>query len=503
MAQDTLTRHQATHSDTSWRSKVDGQGQTHIYKKITAGDLQVGDHLLEHVLGHKRQVATPILGVEHISEGVIVTIPDRSGDNAPVRELYGHDDPVFISKTPHLEQYNADEDIFVQLDKRSEDMEHQQQNRIEIATKGVEVSWVNIDTAMEELLQSQNAIQADTHAKSVKTGAVDLSRYIIVGADAVAESIKVDAEKFVQWNRTLTDSANRTRAHSEKLEDFGDKIADVAMQRAAAYAQGALDTATTVAIGQRQRTFVMYLDSPIAETILDDARSMGVLDQPKPEEKGVLLAKIPPEAVLAREDGTLVAVPMAPQELKRLENHTEVHLKSDEIGVYKRSLNMEKKPQQYPRLEGHLKEPDGTWRHVGFYVDKDNQPRAVVSIENKDTGLQEKHSMTFKEKVSEQTQKPFLVGSAERENGKKLFVTIHAAEKDQDKWVFAHFAEKSGQDWQQVPGRGGTLKQNEAMKRLDTDRTSDFIKDKLGVDVKGLQRADQGHKRALSGGMTL
>lgn len=285
MEQSTLTRPAQT--GTPWRSKVDAHGQTHIYKKIAVGELQVGDHLLEHVVGHRRQVATPILGVEHTTDGVIVTIPDRSGENVPVRELYGHEDHVFISKTPHLEQYNTHEDIFAQLDKRSEDMEYQRQKRLEAAEKGIEVSWIQIDAAMKELLLSENADQVEPHAQAVKAGAVDLSNCIIIGSDAVAESIKMDEARFLRWNRQLTDSVNRTRTHSAWLEDFGEKIADVAMQRATAYAQGALDTASKVAIEQRRRTFVMFLNSPIGDAVLEDARKIGVFDAPQPEEKGV------------------------------------------------------------------------------------------------------------------------------------------------------------------------------------------------------------------------
>ena len=81
-------------------SKVDDRGNTHIYQRKTAGELLVGEHLLEHVIGHQPMVATPILAIEPVEDGVIVTIPDRHSDNAPVQELYAADKPVFISKTP-------------------------------------------------------------------------------------------------------------------------------------------------------------------------------------------------------------------------------------------------------------------------------------------------------------------------------------------------------------------------------------------------------------------
>ena len=102
------------------RSKVDDQGRTHIYQRKTAGELLVGEHLLEHVTGYQPMVATPILAIDRVDDGIMVTIPDRHGSNEPVDELYPADKPVFISKTPHLEQYDPEQDVFVQMDKRME-----------------------------------------------------------------------------------------------------------------------------------------------------------------------------------------------------------------------------------------------------------------------------------------------------------------------------------------------------------------------------------------------
>ncbi|MBU2772640.1 MAG: hypothetical protein ACYDD9_02050 [Acidithiobacillus sp.] len=107
-------------------SKVDNAGNTHIYQRKTASDLLVGEHILEHVIGHKAMVATPILAIERVAgpaggnSGIIITIPDRHGSNEPVDEWYPADKPVFISKTPHLEQYDPEQNVFVQMDKRME-----------------------------------------------------------------------------------------------------------------------------------------------------------------------------------------------------------------------------------------------------------------------------------------------------------------------------------------------------------------------------------------------
>lgn len=285
--------------------------------------------------------------------------------------------------------------------------------------------------------------------------------------ECIREAAKLDPEKASRWAEAL-----RSNPHEYAKEANPDLL----------HADNMVGIATQLEIGAQEIEQKQEHKMATDKYFVLDEHTLGFI---RPDEKGVLLAKMPPEAVLAREDDTMVAVPMAPDSMKGLKIHAEVHLKADEIGVYQRSETMEKdiEPKQYPRLDGHLKEPDGTWRSVGFYVDKDNQPRAVVAIENKDAGLLEKHSMTFKEKVSEQTKKPFLVGSAERENGTKLFVTIHRAEKGPDQWVYANFAEKTGQDWQQIKGRGGTLKPNKALQDRGDDRTTNFIKDKLGVDV--------------------
>jgi hypothetical protein len=106
--------------ESSLLSKVDNAGNTHIYQRKTASDLLVGEHILEHVIGHKPMVATPILAIARVDEDVIVTIPDRHGSNAPVEELYPADKPVFISKTPHLEQYDPTQNVFVQQEKLME-----------------------------------------------------------------------------------------------------------------------------------------------------------------------------------------------------------------------------------------------------------------------------------------------------------------------------------------------------------------------------------------------
>ena len=39
--------------ESSLLSKVDNAGNTHIYQRKTASDLLVGEHILEHVIGHK------------------------------------------------------------------------------------------------------------------------------------------------------------------------------------------------------------------------------------------------------------------------------------------------------------------------------------------------------------------------------------------------------------------------------------------------------------------
>ncbi len=331
-----------------WRSKVDDRGNTHLYKRVTAGELKVGDHLLEHITGHKRQVATPILAIEKRPEGVIVTIPDRHSNNAPVDELYAFNKPLVISKTPHLEQYNSAENSFVKTERKETNMEQKTLNK---ARDGIQSAQMRINNAVENLILTVNPGLAAEAAQYVQAGATDLSNSIILGADAVAEAYVKDAFEVGQWNTRLTESAEFTQARSARLGTYERAVSNVDLQRSASYARGALDTATQVALEQRKRGIVASLNGPLAEYAIEDARNLGMLAQPEKEESGVLLAKVPPEAVLAREDGTMVALPVPTPALRRMDVGAPVNLIADEVGVYTRNEIMEKKAEN--RLVQH------------------------------------------------------------------------------------------------------------------------------------------------------
>jgi hypothetical protein len=285
-------------------------------------------------------VATPILGIKHVQDGVIVTMPDRHSNNAPVDELYAFDKPLVISKTPHLEQHDPNENIFFQLERKEPNME---QNTLEKARDGIQSAQMRINNAVENLILTVNPGLAAEAAQHVQAGATDLSNSIILGADAVAEAYVKDAADFGRWNVLITNSAEFTQARSARLGNYERAVSNVDLQRSASYARGALDTATQVALEQRKRGIVASMNGPLAEYAIEDARNLGMLSQPEREEAGVLLAKVPPEAVLARGDGSMVAVPVPTPALRRMDVGAPVDLIADEVGVYVRNEAMEKK----------------------------------------------------------------------------------------------------------------------------------------------------------------
>ncbi len=489
-----------------WRSKVDDQGQTHVYKRIAANSLRVGDHILEHVTGHAKPVATPILGVEHVPEGVIVTTPDRHSDDSPVAELYPSDASVFISKTPHLEQYDPKKDLFFNQSKESAMEDENLESPWKQAAKGLRTAQFKIDAGVENLILTQDAARAREASQAVQSGATDLSNRIILGSEAVAESFKTDAHVTMHWNAALTESAAFTTSRARRLDGYAKAVEKQELREAAAYARGALDTATQVALDQRKRGILMSLTGPLADYAIQDARSLGMLAQSMPEETGVVLGKAPPEALLQREDGTWTAVPMARQDLLRLEVGQSVSLVADELGVYTRKeIAMEKqtegKKQDYPRLEAHLKTPEGTWHSASLYLDKEGQPRGVIAVENKELGIAEKHSVQFAEKVLAKTGEHYLAARVEREDGKTLFVNVLPHEKQGERWLSAQFAERDpekerGKQIAAIEGKGGTLKPNQALlDAADKDRTAQYVRETFKVEPAARVEKEKGVQR--------
>jgi len=144
----------------------------------------------------------------------------------------------------------------------------------------------------------------------------------------------------------------------------------------------------------------------------------------------------------------------------------------------------EKKPQ-YPKFEAHLKSPDGTWRSLTMYRDKEGQTKGTLFVENKEQGISEKHPVVYVEKTSEKTGEKYLSAKAEREPGKTLYATIQVHEKDGNRrWLSAHFAEKEqGKALENIEGKGGSLKPNQAMlDAADKDRTAQYVRESFQVD---------------------
>jgi len=148
--------------------------------------------------------------------------------------------------------------------------------------------------------------------------------------------------------------------------------------------------------------------------------------------------------------------------------------------------------QEYPRLEGHQKDEQGTWRSVGLYVDQDNKPRGVLAVENKEQNVKERHSVAFVERTSK-SGIPMLSAMVEREDGSKLYANVlpHENRTTGEKFLSASFGERDPQGtFRQIEGQGGGLKPNEAMRQLgDQDRTAQLVREKLGVDVLAKDKA--------------
>lgn len=159
--------------------------------------------------------------------------------------------------------------------------------------------------------------------------------------------------------------------------------------------------------------------------------------------------------------------------------------------------------QQLPRLESHQKDEQGTWRTVGFYVDQEGKAHGSLRINNQEQGLDERHKLEFRERTS-QSGIPMLAASVTREDGSKLYVNVLPGENGTtgEKFLSAALGHKGPEqdaEFQRIEGRGGGFKPNEAMiARGDQDRTAQFVKEKLGVDVLENTRAKT-QEKAVAG----
>jgi hypothetical protein len=375
-----------------------------------------------------------------------------------------------------------------------------------------------LDKEMQEIRRAKSNIQVgvDTilhtneHAADsvprVREAATDirkncgiLSDQIILGSDAVAESLVQDAREYARWQHTLQDAAQFTGKSSHRLGDHVKTVENPDMRESIAYARGALDTAEQVALEQRRRGVIVSLNGPLAEYALQDGESMGIIETPKEKEVGVVLGKASKKVVLQRKDGTMVAVPTSPKIHQRINVGDAVGFShaGHDYGGYILSSHLEKqellntpeaKKQEYPRLEAHLKSPDKTWHSASLYQDGEGHPRGSVAIENREKGVQEKHLVVYAEKISDKNGEKFLSAKIDRENGKQLFVTIMPHEKDGNRWLAASFAERDrekekGHQLTPITGKGGELKPNAALlEKVDMDRTAKYVRETFKVD---------------------
>lgn len=137
-----------------------------------------------------------------------------------------------------------------------------------------------------------------------------------------------------------------------------------------------------------------------------------------------------------------------------------------------------------PRLEAHLQEPDGTWRSVGLWADKDGKLQGILSTSHT-SGDRERHKVTFSEKTS-RNGVPMLQAVAEREDKSRLFVNLMPHEtKDGTRFMSASFAEKGADEkLVRIEGKGGGLKPNTtALEQGAENRTVQVIQEKFGVNV--------------------
>lgn len=161
-----------------------------------------------------------------------------------------------------------------------------------------------------------------------------------------------------------------------------------------------------------------------------------------------------------------------------------------------KQVDIEKKPQ-YPRMEAHLKTPEGTWHSASLYVDKEGKARGAVAVENREADIAEKHSVEYAERVSEKTGEKYLSAKVDREDGKTLYVNLSPVEKNGERTLKASFAERNpdlerGKQLVQIKGKGGELKANEALvERADKDRTAQYVRETLKVEPVQQEKSRQ------------
>ncbi len=137
------------------------------------------------------------------------------------------------------------------------------------------------------------------------------------------------------------------------------------------------------------------------------------------------------------------------------------------------------KKQEYPRLESHTKDKDGTWHSLSLYVDKTNQPMGRFVVENKAKGISEKHDLHY------QLNGRVLQSNVQRGSGKQTIIVIKPNDNHLKSSIF------NGKSLMPVI-ENSLLKPNKTMQeRGDKDRTVQFLQQHLNINPvqqKGLTR---------------
>lgn len=132
---------------------------------------------------------------------------------------------------------------------------------------------------------------------------------------------------------------------------------------------------------------------------------------------------------------------------------------------------------EYPRLESHTKDKEGTWHSLSLYVDKTNTPMGRFVVENKVKGISEKHDLQY------QLNGKVLQANVQRDSGKQTIIVIKTNDNHLKNSIF--------NDKMPVI-ENGLLKPNKTMQERGLkDRTVQFLQQKLNINPvqqKGLNR---------------
>lgn len=404
-------------------------------------------------------------------------------------------------------------------------MEQQPENltftqKMDTAYARMDKASAGLESSVSDLLSTHDPKVAEQHAQAVHQNSAALASGILFGTAAVDKHEFIDSKyvqnpeifekkreadianqqtkSFTRWNNKLTESINFTRTQSERVEDFGTKILDAALQQSLAYSRGAIDTATVAAMDSRNQSVLVMLqqDRMAQEYALNMAENNHIFDQPQPIEKGFVVATVPPKAVVARENGSLVAVEMPTSELRRMEKGEDTVLQRGDDGKYERVLKIERS-----QMESHTQDGSGTWHSLSFQVDHEGQARGNLVIQNKALELSEKHPLKFVERTGKDGEL-ILSSKVSREGKPDLYVNIQPTGSADERGIKTVFAECVEGKFKSLDGKGGTLKPNkEMLAYAHRQQTAVYLKNKMDVDVIKIHERDMLKGKGVSKGL--